>query len=524
MTTVLLGVADQNLVTSLRGTLSGIEGTQIVHVAGSTMDLVASVVRLEPDVAFVHDQLGPEPVRQVIQDLGLRRPGCAVLVITSDQSPEAFSRAMDVGARGVLPLPFSYEDVRARFASASEWALQMQRLLGGSTFGDADVVGQARVVTLVGAKGGVGTTTIATHLALDCVRSLPGYKVCLVDLDLEKGDVTGVIDVRHRVSLSDLAKVAADLSSHTVADAVVRHESGLELLLTPGDVRDVEVITPSAFLQVFSVLRQQYDLLVVDAGAHVTALQATVVELSHEVVALTTPDLLSIRSLRRALGSWEALGVRREVDVRVLLNRMTRADLVQADTVRRLVQAPLLGVSLPAMYRRLEPAVNSRDPLLVREQAWWRGLRAIGQELGIGRRRPDSDGAAALAMASAGAGRRRGRGRGDDGSVAVETVGLLPLVFAISLVCWQVVLVGLTFIWSGHAADAATRALSIGADPGPAARQVLPGGLAGEVTVDPERAAATNQVTVSLATPLVAPGFGSLPLRVSSTRSVVTEP
>lgn len=524
MTAVLLGVADQSLVTSLRATLSGIEGTQIVHVAGSTAELVASLVRLEPDVAFVHDQLGPEPVGQVIQDLGVRRPACAVLLLTADRSPEVFARAMDVGARGVLVLPYSYEDVRARLAGAADWALQMQRLLGGSTFADADVVGQARVVTLVGAKGGVGTTTIATHLALDCVRSLPGYKVCLVDLDLEKGDVTGVIDVRHRVSLADLAKVAADLSPHTVADAVVRHESGLELLLTPGDVRDVEAITPAAFRQVFSVLRQEYDLLMVDGGAHVTAMQATVVELSHEVVAVATPDLLCIRSLRRALASWEALGVRREADVKVLLNRMTRADLVQADTVRRLVQAPLLTVSLPAMYRRLEPAINSRDPLVVREQAWWRGLRAIGGELGIGRSQPDPDGAASPPMTPAGSGRRRTRGRSDDGSVSVETVGLLPIVVAISLVCWQMVLVALTFVWSGHAADAATRALSIGDDPGPAARQALPGGLADELTVSPERAGLTDQVTVTLATPLVAPGLVSLPLRVTSTRTVVVEP
>lgn len=524
MTNVLLGVADQTIVTNLRATLSGMEGVRIVHVAGSTAELVASLVRLEPDVAFVHDLLGPDPIGRVIQDLGLRRPACAVLLITADRSPEVFSRAMDVGARGVLALPFSYEDVQARLSGAAEWALQMQRHLGGSTFGDADVAGQARVVTLVGAKGGVGTTTIATHLALDSIRSLPGYKVCLVDLDLEKGDVTGIIDVRHRVSLADLAKVAADLSPHTVADAVVRHESGLELLLTPGDVRDVEAITPAAFRQVFSVLRQEYDLVVVDGGAHVTAMQATVVELSHEVVAVATPDLLCIRSLRRALASWEALGVRREADVRVLLNRMTRADLVQADTVRRLVQAPLLSVSLPAMYRRLEPAINSRDPLVVREQAWWRGLRAIGGELGVVRRQPGPDGAGPPAMAPAAAGRRRIRGRDDDGSISLETVGLLPIVFTIALLCWQVLLVGLTFVWSGHAADAATRALAVGQDPGPAARKAVPGSLAGDLSVSPEQAGLTDQVTVTLATPLVAPGISSLPFRVSSTRSVVVEP
>ena len=71
--------------------------------------------------------------------------------------------------------------------------------------------GTGKVYAVVGAKGGVGATTVVTHMALDVARTVASLTVCLVDLDLEKGDVPGHVEVRHRLGISDLAKVADDL-------------------------------------------------------------------------------------------------------------------------------------------------------------------------------------------------------------------------------------------------------------------------------------------------------------------------
>lgn len=515
-TTVVLGVADGALCAALRTTLSEIEGVQIEHVASSTAELATAVDRLKPGVVLVHERLGPDPVWQLIRDLSYRLPACSVLVITADPGPEVFARALDVGARGVVTLPLSYDDIRARLTGASDWAAQMQRLLPAVPGDD----GRGTVVAFAGAKGGVGTTTVATHLALDAVRLQPGRQVCLVDLDLEKGDVTGVLEVRHGRSIADLAKVAADLSPFTIPDAVVVHESGLHVLLTPADVREVEVVTLLAVRQILSVLRREYELVVVDAGSHVTPMQATMVDLADEVVAVATPDVLCLRSLRRSLSAWETLGVRRETDVRVLLNRASPADLSPAD-VGRMVQARVMGFGLPAAFRRLEPAINARDPWVVRDRAWNDHLRAVGRELGIAPYAPN--GAGPVTTGTRGR-RHRQRRRSSDGSISVETVGLVPLAFFVALLCWQVLLVALTFVWSGHAAGAGARALSVGGDPGPAARASLPDSVANGLSVDPERAGGTRRVTVTLSAPLVAPGLVNLPFRVTSTRAVVVEP
>jgi pilus assembly protein CpaE len=534
MSTVVLGCADQGLSYELRSQLAEIGDVDIAFVAESTSELVSAVVRFEPDVVFIHDQLGPQPVLDVMRDLGLRRPGSASLIVTSDTATESYISAMEAGARGVVPYPLSFEEVQGRLAAAVDWARTMQRLVAGEGSDDA-TAGRANVVAFSGSKGGVGTTTLAVHMGLDVVREVRGHRVVLVDLDLEKGDVSSLLEVRYRTSVADLAKVADDLSVQTVLDAVVPHESGLHLLLTPQDVRDVEFVSPQAVRRIVTALRQHYDLVLLDVGSHTTPVQAAAVEISDEVLVISTPDVLSLRTMRRNLDTWETLGVRKPDGVRVLLNKASKHDEVQPDTVRKLAQAPVVSVGVPAMFRKLEPSVNARDPLLTREQGWWKTLRAIGKEVGLVRLPVNQDLAAELVTseqpsrraAREGRGRKgRGRGRltGDRGSATIETVGLIPSIFLVVAFCWQVAIVGVTFIWSGYAAQAASHAVQLGEDPGPAAQDRVPGYFRDGMQVVGPSTELGNRVQVSLRVPLFAPGVFDSPWSITTDRRVVTEP
>jgi pilus assembly protein CpaE len=526
MIKVLIGAAEQSIAYDLRAALSEMASVDALFVVESTTELVPAVLRLDPDVVLVHDQLGPDPVLQLIRDLSLRRPSCAALVVALGPTAEQFGAAMDAGARGVLAYPPSFEDFEARVIAAGDWAQQMRRLLvgAGTGSGPATEAGRARVITFAGAKGGVGTTTIATHIALDVVRNVPGHRVCLLDLDLEKGDVGGILEVRHRASIADVAKVSDDLSAQAVGDAVVVHESGLRLLLAPNDVREVEAVDPRSLREVVAVLRREYDLVVIDAGSHVTPIQATVVELADEVVLVATPDVLALRGLRRTVTQWDGLGVRKESDLHVLLNRVSRQTTVSPDTVRQLTRAPVLRVGLPAMFRRLEPALNARDPLSLREDIWWNSLRSIGLDIGLVRTKTDPANpvpAMTAATEPASRSRRKARAgrRGDSGQATLETVGVLPVLLFACLVVWQLGVAGMTFVWSGHAADAAARALSVRENPAEAARRAVPDSVAPAVSVS----SAGNVVTVSVRIP-IGPGLGSFPSAITTSRTVVMEP
>jgi pilus assembly protein CpaE len=540
MTRVILGIADQVVAGELRSTLLEVTGVEVLYVADSSQELTRAVLRESPDIVFIHDGLGPEPVLQTIRDLSLRRPASATLLVTSGATTQTAMSLMDSGGRGVVAYPLVFEEVLSRLSGAVEWSGQMRRLLAGADGnGDGSAMSRARVIGFVGAKGGVGTTTLVTHLAMDVCRQVETLKVCLVDLDLEKGDVSSILEVRHRTSIADVAKVSEDLSVGTVGDAIVVHESGLHLLLAPQDVREAEYVSPESLRAIVALLRREYDLILIDGGAHVTPAQAALVELADEIVVVVTPDVLCLRSMRRAISAWHSLEVRAEDALHVLVNKVSRGDVFPYSAVEKLTSAAVLETVVPSMFKYLEPSLNARDPRVVTETAWWKVIRLIGGELRVvsatGRlpaAQPDSSpggGGATLAIDPQNRGGKSvGRGRGrlvgaDRGSIALENAALFPLVMVSCLLVFALCMTGMTFVFSGLASGAAAREYSMTEDRGrieDAAGSALPALWKDPmvVTTDP----ASREVTVKLLIPFVPDNFNLPP--ISTSHTVVPEP
>ncbi len=510
MKKIVLGVADQVLANDLIGRIEVLEDYEVVYVGESSPDLLPAVLNHEPDVVVLDRDLPPGPVARTGREIAVRRPALPIVLCCRTADPETLSIALETGARGVLSYPFAVGEVQETLRRATEWSDQMSALLQR---GGVDEVSRGGVLTFVGSKGGVGTTVVASHLAWHLVRTDPERKVCLVDLDLEKGDVPSYIDLSHRVSIVDLAKIADDLTDRVVQDTVAVHESGLHILPAPTDIRDVDSITPHALRQIVVQLRQMYDVVVVDAGSNVTPAQAAALETSDAVVQVVTSDVPSLRAARRQSTSWDTLGVYSPADVWVLVNKYSRDAEIQQATVDRLVVGRRLDVMLPDMRRGLETAVNTRLPSGVSNGAWWTSLEKIAEEAGV-----------AAAVPAPTGGRRLGRGRGgraDRGQVAIEAVGVLPVTLLFMVLLWQIVMFGLSSVWAGHAANAAARQVSLGnphSQVVSAARGAVPGIVADEMSVS----SAGDHVKVSIKLSVLGPGMASSSLDVG--RRVVDEP
>ncbi|HWJ52761.1 MAG TPA: response regulator, partial [Propionibacteriaceae bacterium] len=501
MNRAVIAIADQVIVQELRSRLDQSDAeVEVAFVAESTQEMISSVLAHRPSIAFVHDQLGPGPVMQIVRDLTLRNPALAVLVVTTSDTAEVFAAALNAGARGVLTHPFGLEDLDHRLSSMLEWNQTVRTALADSQSGSNGHSRGGRVIAAAGAKGGVGTTVVASHLAWDAARSDPNMRVCLVDLDVESGDVPSYLDVSHRVSIADLAKISEDLTARAVADTVVAHSSGLHLLLTPTEIRDTEYVTPEAVRRIIAQLRTLYHLVVLDVGSAITTTQAAAVESADLTLQLVTADVPALRAARRQVVAWESLGVVSADRVHVVVNRFVRRSEIQQDTIDMLTLGERSQILIPDLERGLERAGNSRTPAEVRNQTWWRSLRAIGAELDVtsayrealasaagleaaeaGESPPDrrsrdaAHGRGSGTKASADS-RRRPRARRvvvDAGQATLETVAMFPFALLILAIALQAILLGVTFAYSGVAADAAARAVSLGNNPQAAVAEAL---------------------------------------------------
>ncbi|PWJ26408.1 pilus assembly protein CpaE [Branchiibius hedensis] len=512
MSDVVIGLGDQNLVADLTGILQEIDDVSIKAVATTTQELIDLSRRMRPDIVIAYSEIGPEPITEIIRDITAQRPDVAVLEVSDTRTPATVVKAMEAGARGVIAYPFSFPDVSSRLELAQEWVSHIRKFQTG-----AEASGRQRgtVLSVVGAKGGVGTTTIATHLAQDHVLKHPDAKVCLVDVDVEKGDIGAVLDVRQSVSIADVAKVAEDLGTQTVLDAVILHETGIHVLLAPADVREADFVTPEALQAIVEILRREFDVVIIDGGGHVSPSQAASVEVADEVLVVTTADVMSVRAMRRRMMAWTALSVGDESTMRVLVNKVDKQSIFPASAVPRLTTARVTETRIPMSTRLLEVAQNERNPRAITEVAWWRLLSELRREVGL--ERPS-------AIPPATAVPRTRRRKREAGGVSLENAALIPFVLVLAAVAWQLAVTGITFIWAGHATTAAARAYAVShqtSSARSAAVDALPGPFASGLAV---ATPTKGSISVTVNIPM---GFGNvvgLPTTLTTSRSVVAEP
>ncbi|MDK9496336.1 AAA family ATPase [Streptomyces katrae] len=370
-------------ITALLSQLPDAEPAPPVPDSTSLLDMLgrmaAESVDELPEVVLVHERIGPVPALELIREVALRFPAVGVVLISSDAGPGLFSAAMDSGARGLIALPLSYEELSARVQAAALWAVGVRRHLGGGA--EVFTGPGGRVVTVTGAKGGVGTTFTAVQFALAAAAS--GRRTALVDLDLQAGDVGSYLDVQFRRSIADLAGIQ-DISPRVLQDAVYEDRTGLALLLAPAEGERGEEVDERAARQVIGALRARYELVVVDCGTQVTGANAAAVEQADTAVLVTTPDVVSVRAAKRMVRMWERLQVRKAEDTAVVVNRWSKHTEIQPSLIEKITKTRPVRTPVPAAFKELQAVVDAGrvqdlDNRSTVKQALW----AVAGELGL---------------------------------------------------------------------------------------------------------------------------------------------
>ncbi|MFF8995451.1 CpaE family protein [Streptomyces sp. NPDC014983] len=387
-TRILPAGADPDAVRNLVTLLSQLPDAEPQPPVTDSTQLVDALARLAaesvdelPEVLVVHERIGPVPALELIREIALRFPAVGVILVTTDASPGLFAAAMDSGARGLVALPLAYDELAGRVQAVAQWSTEVRRHLGHG--GEAPVGSGGTVVTVSGAKGGVGATLTAVQLALAAQAS--GRSTALVDLDLQSGDVASYLDIQFRRSVADLAAIS-DISARVLADALFRHDTGLALLLAPGEGERGEEVTDRAARQIVRALRSRYEVVVIDCGAQLGGAGAAAVETADTALLVTTPDVIAVRAAKRTVRMWDRLQIRKAEETTVVVNRHSRHTEIQPALVQRITGTALARTAVPANFRELQAVVDAGrlhelDGRSSVKQALW----ALAGELGLAR-------------------------------------------------------------------------------------------------------------------------------------------
>lgn len=385
-TRILPAVGDADAARSITTLLSQLPDAEPAGPLGDSTALLDTLARLAaesldelPEVVLVHERIGPVPALELIREVALRFPAVGVVLVTADASPGLYSAAMDSGARGLVGLPLSYEELAQRVQAAAGWSVGVRRHLGAGA--EVFTGPGGTVVTVSGAKGGVGATVTAVQLALAAQAS--GHTVALVDMDLQSGDIASFLDVQFRRSIVDLAAIS-DISPRVLSDAVFSHASGLALLLAPGEGERGEEVSDRSARQIVSALRSRYEVVVIDGGSQMNGANAAAIEMADIALLVTTPDVVAVRGAKRIVRMWDRLQIRKAEETTTLVNRYSRNTEIQPPLIQKITGTRIAGTAIPANFKELQGAVDSGrmhelDAKSVVKQALW----ALAGELGL---------------------------------------------------------------------------------------------------------------------------------------------
>lgn len=236
-----------------------------------------------------------------------------IVMLTAEKDVEQKVRGLRAGADDYLIKPFHPVELITRIKGLL--------LRFAKTDVQAEVLPPAagRVLAFYGAKGGVGTTTIAINVAIALHREM-GRRVALVDGNLQFGDHRVFLDLGlDRKSIVDDVTASA-IELDLIRNALVEHDSGVDLLLAPPSPETAELVSQDDLPQILEQLRTVYDYVLIDIDKRLDELNLRVLDAADTVFVVMTADLSCLKNVRLVLETIGHLGYEQE-KVRLLLNR-----------------------------------------------------------------------------------------------------------------------------------------------------------------------------------------------------------
>jgi pilus assembly protein CpaE len=332
---------------------------QLLGVTEGVDETVRALQSRETDVVLVACQ-GREDDRslQIIDNVHRTAPGVPIIVL-STTSPNGFlRRAFEAGASDMALFPQSKEQLRFAMSKAIARAPR-----AGQPDGKR---GEGRLICVLGPKGGTGKTLTSCNLAV--ALALAGQKVLVMDLDLQFGDVALCLGLPPEKTMYDLAVSGGSLDEDKLADYVMTHDTGVDVLLAPARPDQASAITIELLRDILVIARAKYDHVIADTPPGFTAEVIATIDASSDLVMVGTLDSLSLKNTKLGL---ETLGLM-DYDpkkIQLVLNRAdTRVGISQHDVIAVLGREP--DVYIPS-DREIPRAVNEGVPItLSRPQSY----------------------------------------------------------------------------------------------------------------------------------------------------------
>ncbi|MCY9668728.1 AAA family ATPase [Paenibacillus alginolyticus] len=160
------------------------------------------------------------------------------------------------------------------------------------------------IVTVYGAKGGIGRTVFLLNLA--SVLAKFGLKACVLDLDLYHGTVAATLQVHPEWAITDLVRRIHEPKLRQTC--LQQSEMGFSFVAAPTSYMDISGITIDALVEVIHFLKEEMDIVLIDIPTIFDSGLKGIMEHSDSILLMTSDESASVKNLRMMAGELQKLG------------------------------------------------------------------------------------------------------------------------------------------------------------------------------------------------------------------------
>lgn len=298
-------------------------------------------------VVMLTDRLTAEE-SAFLEKLYMSRSKLAFILLCRRADTVLMARAMENGVTKLMTTDRPYAEIREGIAEETERIRSRSESAAVRQF-------DSRVLSIFSPKGGCGKTTVAVNLAIALQQA--GKQVALLDLDLQFGDVGVFLNLPRCDTFSDLAGEPS-LTPAVVKSYLFAHRSGVKVLCAPSSPELAELVKPETVERVITVLRAEFDYLILDQAPKLDDIALVSLEHSDCIYLITNPEIPTLKNSRVCMGILKTLGLGDKI--RLIINKAGDRLVSQKDVERSLdIKASL---AIPWDSKTASEAINRGIP------------------------------------------------------------------------------------------------------------------------------------------------------------------
>lgn len=360
--TILLVTINQGMIDATRSILAREKGLNLVERMITPDNLYSIINDVQPDVILLDFEFKDRPL-DLLDQLTSQYPQSAVVAVLSEQGMVNIERVVLSGARAFIQYPYQKDKlvitIKRVLQLLERNASQVQQepvqeilKTPGHTF------------VVFSPKGGVGTTTIATNLAISLKNALK-EDVLLLDGKQLFGHVPLFLNLLTGNSITDLIAHAGMLDEQLIQQVVVRHSSGIQVMPSPSSVAESQGIRPESLYKVIQSLQQVFPNIVIDGGNNLNDISVTYMDSSERILLVLNPDLASMRDVRQFIEVSATLSYPKEKILFILNKTGNKAD-IRKQEIENTLKIDFFG-EIPADEEIALSSLNEGIPIILKK-------------------------------------------------------------------------------------------------------------------------------------------------------------